>query len=161
MALKKIGSQSFRGPATWLVIWNAELRILLNSSCWRRSNSISSASATGLMTPTDRVNAEIVVRLQEVGTVAPSTTTIGGRLAIRAAIVNHRTDEADIDKAGRLHIGSGTQPHPWPQPLLPQAQRVPRRLRPRSMGRRSYARSRMHLESDPNSIDFRFRRGCS
>ena len=29
---------------------------------------------------------------------APSTTMIGGRLAIRAAIFNHRTHESDIDR---------------------------------------------------------------
>jgi len=45
----------------------------------------------------DRVNASIVVALQESGRVAPSTTTIGGRLAIRAAIVNHRTGRGEID----------------------------------------------------------------
>jgi len=46
---------------------------------------------------TDQVNARIVVDLQESGIVAPSTTKIGGRLAIRAAIVNHRTDARDVD----------------------------------------------------------------
>ncbi|HEY1856105.1 pyridoxal phosphate-dependent decarboxylase family protein [Acidocella sp.] len=40
---------------------------------------------------------ELVADLQEEGLFAPSTTTIDGRRAIRAAIVNHRTDEADID----------------------------------------------------------------
>jgi aromatic-L-amino-acid decarboxylase len=45
----------------------------------------------------DRVNQQIVIELQESGIVAPSTTTIGGRLAIRAAIVNHRTGRAEID----------------------------------------------------------------
>jgi glutamate/tyrosine decarboxylase-like PLP-dependent enzyme len=45
----------------------------------------------------DRVNREIVVNLQESGLAAPSTTTLNGRLAIRAAIVNHRTDACDID----------------------------------------------------------------
>jgi glutamate/tyrosine decarboxylase-like PLP-dependent enzyme len=45
----------------------------------------------------DRLNAGIVVDLHESGLVAPSTTTIDGRLAIRAAIVNHRTEERDID----------------------------------------------------------------
>jgi glutamate/tyrosine decarboxylase-like PLP-dependent enzyme len=45
----------------------------------------------------DKVNAEIAVRLQESGMVAPSTTRIGGRTAIRAAIVNHRTSRAEID----------------------------------------------------------------
>jgi glutamate/tyrosine decarboxylase-like PLP-dependent enzyme len=45
----------------------------------------------------DNVNAEIAVRLQESGVVAPSTTRIGGRTAIRAAIVNHRTSRAEMD----------------------------------------------------------------
>jgi aromatic-L-amino-acid/L-tryptophan decarboxylase len=45
----------------------------------------------------DRVNREIVVNLQESGIAAPSTTVLDGRLAIRAAIVNHRTDRCDID----------------------------------------------------------------
>jgi glutamate/tyrosine decarboxylase-like PLP-dependent enzyme len=45
----------------------------------------------------DRVNADIVVALQESGIAAPSTTTIKGHLAIRAAIVNHRTNTTDID----------------------------------------------------------------
>jgi glutamate/tyrosine decarboxylase-like PLP-dependent enzyme len=45
----------------------------------------------------NRVNGEIVIRLQESGIVAPSTTRIGGRTAIRAAIVNHRTSRAEIE----------------------------------------------------------------
>ncbi|MHB9119070.1 MAG: pyridoxal phosphate-dependent decarboxylase family protein [Burkholderiales bacterium] len=45
----------------------------------------------------DRVNANIVVALHESGIAVPSTTMIDGRLAIRAAIVNHRTAAADID----------------------------------------------------------------
>jgi len=45
----------------------------------------------------DRVNADIVASLHESGIAAPSATTIDGRLAIRAAIVNHRTDLRDID----------------------------------------------------------------
>jgi aromatic-L-amino-acid/L-tryptophan decarboxylase len=45
----------------------------------------------------DRVNGEIVVDIQESGIAAPSTTILDGRLAIRAAIVNHRTDVCDID----------------------------------------------------------------
>lgn len=45
----------------------------------------------------DRVNAEIVVALQESGIAAPSATTLDGKLAIRAAIFNHRTNKGDID----------------------------------------------------------------
>jgi glutamate/tyrosine decarboxylase-like PLP-dependent enzyme len=45
----------------------------------------------------NRLNADIVADLQEAGVVAPSSTTINGQLAIRAAIVNHRTGKTDID----------------------------------------------------------------
>jgi glutamate/tyrosine decarboxylase-like PLP-dependent enzyme len=44
-----------------------------------------------------RINPRIVIELQESGTVAPSTTVLDGRLAIRAAIVNHRTSKSEID----------------------------------------------------------------
>jgi glutamate/tyrosine decarboxylase-like PLP-dependent enzyme len=45
----------------------------------------------------DDVNRNIVADLQESGIAAPSTTTVNGCLAIRAAIVNHRTNRSDID----------------------------------------------------------------
>lgn len=45
----------------------------------------------------NKVNGDIVVDLQESGIAAPSTTILDGQLAIRAAIVNHRTDTVDID----------------------------------------------------------------
>jgi len=45
----------------------------------------------------DRINARIAIALQESGIAAPSTTMIDGQLAIRAAIVNHRTGRRDID----------------------------------------------------------------
>ncbi|MGY4338723.1 glutamate/tyrosine decarboxylase-like PLP-dependent enzyme [Bradyrhizobium sp. LM2.9] len=45
----------------------------------------------------DEVNREIVADIQESGIAAPSSTTLGCKFAIRAAIVNHRTDETDID----------------------------------------------------------------
>jgi glutamate/tyrosine decarboxylase-like PLP-dependent enzyme len=45
----------------------------------------------------DRINADIVIALQESGIAVPSTTTLHGQLAIRAAIVNHRTTVSDVD----------------------------------------------------------------
>ena len=45
----------------------------------------------------DAANAALVADLHEDGSFAPSTTRIGGRLAIRAAIVNHRTRAEDVD----------------------------------------------------------------
>ena len=45
----------------------------------------------------DALNAGIVADLQEAGSFAPSTTIVSGKRAIRAAIVNHRTNTGDID----------------------------------------------------------------
>jgi glutamate/tyrosine decarboxylase-like PLP-dependent enzyme len=45
----------------------------------------------------NKVNGDIVIDIQESGIAAPSTTLIDGQLAIRAAIVNHRTDTCDVD----------------------------------------------------------------
>lgn len=55
----------------------------------------------------DNLNAQIVIDLQESGIAAPSSTFIGNRLAIRAAIVNHRTQPRDIDAflATALQLG--------------------------------------------------------
>jgi aromatic-L-amino-acid/L-tryptophan decarboxylase len=43
------------------------------------------------------LNKTIVLDLHDSGLAAPSTTIIDGKAVIRAAIVNHRTTEADID----------------------------------------------------------------
>ena len=55
----------------------------------------------------DKLNAEIVADIHESGIAAPSSTVLDGKLAIRAAIVNHRTGEGDIDAllAAVLHFG--------------------------------------------------------
>ena len=45
----------------------------------------------------DALIPAIVADLHDAGRVAPSTTTVKGRLAIRAAIVNHRTEAEDIE----------------------------------------------------------------
>jgi glutamate/tyrosine decarboxylase-like PLP-dependent enzyme len=58
----------------------------LNIVCFRIKND-----------PQGEQNAELVMRLQERGLAAPSTTRIGGRPVIRAAVFNHRTTLADID----------------------------------------------------------------
>ena len=67
----------------------------------------------------DRLNADIVADLQEAGIAAPSTTTVGGVLAIRAAIVNHRTNHADVSiivdailEAGRVRATAAAKKMP-------------------------------------------------
>jgi glutamate/tyrosine decarboxylase-like PLP-dependent enzyme len=44
------------------------------------------------------VNQAIAIDLQEAGIAAPSTTILSGKTVLRAAIVNHRTTRADIDR---------------------------------------------------------------
>ena len=55
----------------------------------------------------NRINADIVIALQESGIAAPSAITLQGRLAIRAAIVNHRTTAGDIDALIDATLGFG------------------------------------------------------
>jgi len=62
--------------------------VTLNIVCFRVACGAADLNA---------LNHEIVVRLQETGIAAPSTTTIDGKLAIRAALFNHRTVYADAD----------------------------------------------------------------
>lgn len=57
----------------------------------------------------DKVNSRIVIAIQESGIAAPSTTIINGCLAIRAAIVNHRTTQQDIDALIEAAITFGKQ----------------------------------------------------
>ncbi|MGZ3253035.1 MAG: pyridoxal phosphate-dependent decarboxylase family protein [Burkholderiaceae bacterium] len=75
--------------------------VSLNIVCFRYCGAgVNQANA-------DRTNADIVVALQESGIAAPSTTVINGQLAIRAAIVNHRTNENDIDALIKATIAFG------------------------------------------------------
>ncbi len=46
----------------------------------------------------DKLNKEIVIRLQELGLAAPSTTLLQGKLAIRVNITNHRTRIKDCNE---------------------------------------------------------------
>ena len=56
----------------------------------------------------NKVNGEIVIDIQQSGIAAPSTTLLDGQLAIRAAIVNHRTDTCDLDALVAAVVRFGT-----------------------------------------------------
>lgn len=62
----------------------------------------------------DRLNLDIAADLQESGIAAPSTTTVAGKVALRAAIVNHRTRVEDIDAmlAAALAFGAARHRNP-------------------------------------------------
>ena len=56
----------------------------------------------------DTINRNIAIALQESGIVAPSTTIVNGRVAIRVALFNHRTLTRDIEALinATLEIGA-------------------------------------------------------
>jgi aromatic-L-amino-acid/L-tryptophan decarboxylase len=110
-------SRGFRALKTWFTLktyGTAKLGAMIERTCALArymEAQISAEPNLELMAPVqlnivcfryraddaDKVNGEIVADIQESGISAPSTTVLDGRLAIRAAIVNHRTDVADID----------------------------------------------------------------
>jgi aromatic-L-amino-acid decarboxylase len=55
----------------------------------------------------DKVNANIVIALQESGIAAPSTTVVNGQIAIRVALFNHRTDVRDVNALLDATLGFG------------------------------------------------------
>jgi glutamate/tyrosine decarboxylase-like PLP-dependent enzyme len=57
----------------------------------------------------DEVNAEVVLRLHESGVAIVSDTVLDGSLAVRVAISNHRTRDADLDLflETLLELGAG------------------------------------------------------
>ncbi|MBY9066598.1 cytochrome D ubiquinol oxidase subunit I [Hyphomonas sp. WL0036] len=63
----------------------------LNICCFRLKADGLDEAALGAL------NEEIVIRLQESGIAAPSTTKLKGRTAIRVNLTNHRTQESDLD----------------------------------------------------------------
>lgn len=110
-------SRGFRALKTWFTIkvYGAEkLGQVISNTCilaQQLKHRIESEPRLELLAPValnivcfryrcadaDRINAALVVALQESGIAAPSTTLINGHFAIRAAIVNHRTTVSDIE----------------------------------------------------------------
>ena len=110
-------SRGFRALKTWFtlkVYGTAALGSVISRTCALARYLESRIAATPeleLLAPVElnvvcfryraedaqRINPRIVIELQESGVVAPSTTILDGRLAIRAAIVNHRTGRQEID----------------------------------------------------------------
>ena len=62
----------------------------------------------------DALNTAIVADIQEAGLAAPSTTTIRGALAIRAAFVNHRSRAEDAEALVAAVLAAGRRAVPKP-----------------------------------------------
>ena len=112
-------SRGFRALKTWFTIkvhGAAQIGAVISKTCELAQymrQQIESCSDLELLAPVqlnivcfryrcadpNPINAAIVVDLQESGIAAPSTTVLDGQIAIRAAIVNHRTEACDVDAA--------------------------------------------------------------
>lgn len=68
-------------------------RVELNIVCFRYRTGRDGDSKQDW----NRINKDIAIEMQVSGSVAPSMTTLDGRVCIRAAIVNHRTERCDVD----------------------------------------------------------------
>ena len=109
-------SRGFRALKVWMTLrsYGADrLGAVVETTCavaCRLADRIAAEPALELLAPVplnivcfrvrdrdDAFNAELVADLHEAGSFAPSTTRIRGVLAIRAAIVNHRTTMDDVD----------------------------------------------------------------
>jgi aromatic-L-amino-acid decarboxylase len=106
----------------------------------------------------DRVNADLVADLQESGTVAPSTTIINGRLAIRAAIVNHRTTQSDIDKLLELTLARGRSLTKDGSKASTSVSNAATASTPRGKWEAELQQVESGLAANPASIDLRVRR---
>ena len=121
-------SRGFRALKTWFTLQTygaAGLGAMISKTCALArylKQSIEKEPALELLAPVtlnivcfrfrsdnaDDVNRSIAADLQESGIVAPSTTTVNGCLAIRAAIVNHRTNRSDLDALVRATVAFGS-----------------------------------------------------
>ncbi|QGM46897.1 pyridoxal phosphate-dependent decarboxylase family protein [Methylocystis heyeri] len=143
-------SRSFRALKTWFTIESygvERLGACIEQTCRmaRRLEGLIQASPNFIMRapvtlnivcfgaaddPDGSLAREIVMDLHESGEAAPSLTILDGVPAIRAAIINHRTHEADIDRFMELleamRRRALREPHPEP---LAEAPKGPGRTR--------------------------------
>lgn len=107
-----------------------------------------------------RVNARIVADLHEAGDVAPSTTVIDGRLAIRAAIVNHRTSRAEVDTLVEKVVAAGRAIE---RSMLQSRQIQPASAEdwtPRRLRESRLRDLEAQIAADSGAIPLRFERAC-
>jgi aromatic-L-amino-acid decarboxylase len=176
-------SRGFRALKTWFtlkVYGTAALGAAISRTCAlarRLETLIAATPELELLAPVElnvvcyryrsedaqRINPRIVIELQESGAVAPSTTILDGRLAIRAAIVNHRSQRrlqprtaaagrwrlaaaacpgSGARRSGRPHRRGSRQRRPAIRARRPAGGNGPRVGSPQRLYRRLNARSR-------------------
>jgi glutamate/tyrosine decarboxylase-like PLP-dependent enzyme len=85
--------------------------VALNVVCFRYRGNHSATAHAATAEQLNDVNADIIADLHESGLVAPSATSINCQIAIRAAMVNHRIEQRNVDilveqvlRLGRLKL---------------------------------------------------------
>ncbi|MFZ0312511.1 MAG: pyridoxal-dependent decarboxylase [Candidatus Korobacteraceae bacterium] len=170
-------SRGFRALKTWftLKVYGTEaLGAVISRSCALArylEQRITSTPELELLAPVelnvvcfryraddaDGVNRSIAVELQESGSVAPSTTVIDGQLAIRAAIVNHRTGPSEIDTLVDMTLALGRKLANR-NPEIHAAKPIFAEVTPRVKWETELQQLENELASDPDSVDLLFRR---
>jgi aromatic-L-amino-acid decarboxylase len=86
------------------------------------------------------INQQIVIDLHERGLAAPSTTKISGEVVIRAAIVNHRTTESDMDAFMEALVAAAKRLNPAGADTMTAThrRRVPARAQRRPLHEQGY-----------------------
>ena len=173
-------SRGFRALKTWftLKVYGTERLGAAISRCCALAryleDRIAGTAELELLAPVDlnvvcfgyraenaqRINPRIVIELQESGVVAPSTTVIDGRLAVRAAIVNHRTGRGDIDKLVERTVALGRMIEA--SAAASDAQRAPGSADwPPQRARETALRDiEARIAPDADAADLRFERAC-
>jgi glutamate/tyrosine decarboxylase-like PLP-dependent enzyme len=172
-------SRGFRALKTWftLKVYGAEaLGAVISHTCALArylESRIAETPELELLAPAElnvvcfgyraedaqRMNPRIVIELQESGVVAPSTTVIGGRMAIRVAIVNHRTGTREIDALVEKTVTLGRA-----MEASAERSRAPERQAadwPPQRAREAALRDlNGRIASDPGAVNLRFELAC-
>jgi aromatic-L-amino-acid decarboxylase len=77
----------------------------LNVVCFRYNPGLSDESNL------DRMNEEILIRIQESGVAVPSGTRVSGRFAIRVAVTDHKSTKADFKLLVNQVLKLGSELH--------------------------------------------------
>ncbi len=172
-------SRGFRALKTWFTfkVYGAEaLGAVISRTCALArylESRISETPELELLAPVElnvvcfgyraedaqRMNPRIVIELQESGVVAPSATTVGGRIAIRVAIVNHRTGAREIDALVEKTVALGRA-----MQASADRSRTPERAAadwpPQRAREAAVLDLRGRIASDPGAVNLQFELAC-
>ena len=173
-------SRGFRALKTWftLKVYGAEaLGQVISRTCALARYLESRIAATPeleLLAPVElnvvcfryraedaqRINPRIAIELQESGAVAPSTTILGGHLAIRAAIVNHRTGRREIDVLVERTVALGRALEASAVRSRAPRERAGTDWPPQRARQAALRNLNDRIASDPEAVDVRFELAC-